>query len=191
MTQALIICNMQYDHLPGGPLPIDGSDLMLNRIRMLVTQVKQEDGIVIATREWHPANHFSFTEQYDGHEPLPVHCVEATRGAKIHTSIRKYADYIISLGVNRNEEGYSAFQGKTLRPVHDLEKILAHHEVDTVLVAGIRFGVEVAHTALDANAIGYHAVISVPCTDFNIKDPSYQHLVKAGVMFDQLEEAYA
>jgi nicotinamidase/pyrazinamidase len=173
MSYALIIVGMQYDHLPGGVLPVAESGDILIEIREQIVRAKQlevenqEVNPIIAVREWHPDNHFTFELPYDGHEAYPPHCVEGTKGGRLHTSVSKYADYVVSMGMNRNEEAYSAFQGKTLRPVHSLEEILQIERVDTVVVCGIRFAVEVKHTALDANAIGYRTVIPPLATDFD------------------------
>jgi nicotinamidase/pyrazinamidase len=187
MSHALIILGMQYDHLPGGTLPVEGDVLLEVREQILRTKrleaENEETNLIVAVREWHPENHFTFEIPYDGHEPYPPHCVEGTKGARLHTSVSKYADYVISMGMNRNEEAYSAFQGKTLRPVFTLEEILKADAVDTVVVCGIRFSVEVKHTALDANAIGYKTIIAA-ATDRYFDYELREDLIKRGIQVD-------
>lgn len=166
MNKALLVMGMQYDHLSNGPLPVDGADELLTPIRNYIVENYLEQGLVIAAREWHPKNHFSFSESWDGHDPYPIHCVEGTKGARIHTGIARYCDAIVSFGQHRNAEEYSAFSGKTLRPVVDLSDILHECDVTSIEVCGIRAGVEVAQTALDAHAIGYDTYCNLTLSDY-------------------------
>lgn len=163
MSYAVFVCCLQYDHLPGGPLETPGADQLLAPILALINH--EDCAAAIAVREWHPENHYSFSDnpQFTDHS-WPPHCVQGTKGARMHRSISRYADYMVSIGMNRNEEAYSAFAGKTLRPVHYPEEILALHNVDTVVVTGIRYSVEVKHTALDAAALGYRTIVPLDTT---------------------------
>jgi nicotinamidase/pyrazinamidase len=182
MSYALIVTGMQYDHLPGGPLQTPNADQILAPISQLIHDAE----IVVAVREWHPENHYTFSEdpRHEDHS-WPPHCVQGTKGARIHSSIRRHSNYVVSMGMNRNEEAYSAFAGKTLRPVYYLEEILAVHEVNVVVVAGIRYSVEVKHTALDANALGYRTVVPLDTTihegDPNSAD-TREKFTRAGVI---------
>ena len=45
--------------------------------------------VVIATRDWHPADHSSFAEQGG---PWPVHCVAGTQGAQLHPDLDRSPD---------------------------------------------------------------------------------------------------
>lgn len=166
---AQIIVDVQYDFLPGGALGVHDGDAILIPLRNYAAQSK----LCIASRDWHPENHFSFSENpryEDG--SWPPHCVQGTRGAKLHPSVRKYADYTISKGMKPNEEAYSAFAGKTLRPVQTLEEILEMHTMhhvdmmfdETILVTGLALDYCVAHTAFDANAIGYRTIVPLDAT---------------------------
>lgn len=158
---ALIVMGMQYDHLAGGALPVPGAEDLLIPIRQ---QMHNVDSVILC-REWHPENHYTFADNpryMDG--SWPAHCVQGTKGARIHPSLRKYANCVISMGMQRNEESYSAFSGKTLRPVMLLEEILQDIDADQVQVAGVRLGVEVLYTALDASALGYDTTVLSDCT---------------------------
>lgn len=163
MSYVVIACGMQYDHLPGGVLPTPGADQLLAPI-LEVSNAPDCVGM-IAVREWHPENHYTFSDEpkFEDHS-WPPHCVQGTKGAKVHRSISRYADHVVSIGMNRNEEAYSGFAGKTLRPVYALEELLAMANVETVVVAGVRYSVEVKHTALDANALGYRTIVPLTTT---------------------------
>lgn len=154
---ALIAVDVQRDFLPGGVLEVPEGD----RILIPLVALAQAAELVIASRDWHPDNHFSFS-----YDPLyedgswPPHCIQKSRGAKIHPSINRYADFVISKGVNRNPpDAYSAFAGKTLRPVESLEDILRRSPIETVVVGGLALDYCVRYTALDANALGYRTIV--------------------------------
>jgi nicotinamidase/pyrazinamidase len=182
MTYALIVCGMQYDHLPGGVLATPNSDQILAPI----VQLTRDAAVTIAEREWHPENHYTFSDnpRFEDHS-WPPHCVQGTKGARLHSSLRRHADYVVSIGMNRNEEAYSTFAGKTLRPVLFTEEILGKFGVTTVVVTGIRYSVEVKHTALDANSLGFLTIVPRDTTVVG-EDPrqgeTMEALSRAGVL---------
>ena len=164
MSTCLIAIDPQYDYLPGGSLEIPGAE---NVIRNLAAQAHIAD-LVIVTRDWHPENHFSFTndpEYKDG--SWPAHCVQNTKGARIFPALRRKAAYVISKGTNKNPpDDYSAFTGKTLRPVERLDEILARHKPEQIWIGGFVLEICVQHTAFDANILSSEWTVSVlrPCT---------------------------
>jgi len=54
---ALIAVDAQLDFLPGGALRVPGADVVVALIRELASYV----GTVVATRDFHPPSHCSFT----------------------------------------------------------------------------------------------------------------------------------
>ena len=74
--------------------------------------------LVIATRDWHPADHGSFVARGG---PWPVHCVADTPGAQLHPALNQAAIHkIIDKGSDPTTEGYSAFEGTDLAQLlHD------------------------------------------------------------------------
>lgn len=179
---ALIIVDCQYDFLPGGALAVPDGDKVLFPIASLAPGAN----LVVASRDWHPEDHFSFADEptySDG--SWPVHCVQGTKGARIHTSVRKYAHYTISKGMNRNPpDAYSAFAGKTLRPVSSLEEILQRSPIQTVVVTGLAFDYCVRYTALDAAALGYRTVVpgdAIRGVDDHSSEDAMIALERAGV----------
>jgi nicotinamidase-related amidase len=144
--------NPQFDYLPGGALETPGC----LRIVQNLAQLASRADLVILTRYCHPENHFSFADDplyQDG--SWPPYCVQGTKGARIFRPLAKLADYTLSLGMNRNPpEQYSAFTGKTLRPVEDIGDILERQPVDEIIVGGFLFETNVKWTLFDANAVG-------------------------------------
>ena len=61
--------------------------------------------IVAATRDWHPPDHESFSEQGG---PWPVHCVQGTPGAAFHKSLQiPHAGLVLRKGMDRTIDSYS------------------------------------------------------------------------------------
>ena len=56
-VDALLIVDFQNDFTPGGALPVAGGD----RIGGPIASLLDSFDLVIATRDWHPAEHGSFT----------------------------------------------------------------------------------------------------------------------------------
>jgi len=146
-VDALIIVDVQNDFCGGGALEVPDGDAVIEQINQLSTQFPY----VVATRDWHPPDHDSFTQQGG---PWPVHCVRNTPGAQIHPSIETdRIDAIVDAGREPDEEGYSGFENT------ELESLLRGHDVDTVHVTGLALDYCVKATALDAARKGFHVIV--------------------------------
>jgi nicotinamidase/pyrazinamidase len=157
----LIIVDVQFDFLPGGELAVPDGDSVLHPISLLA----REASLVVASRDWHPEDHFSFSEypQYVD-QSWPPHCIQGTKGARVHPSMRKLANFTVSKGTDKNVEDYSAFRGRTLRPVQTLQEILDRSPLDALVVTGLALDYCVRYTALDANALGYKTIVPLNAT---------------------------
>jgi nicotinamidase/pyrazinamidase len=140
MPEALLIIDFQNDFVPGGALPVEDGDAIAPRVDELLDSGRFD--LVVATRDWHPADHASFVEQGG---PWPPHCVQGTEGAELYPSLdRSRIDYIVDVGAGQEDEGYSGFEKS------DLAEILRRHEIDAVTVVGLATDYCVRATALDA-----------------------------------------
>lgn len=140
MPEALLIIDVQNDFLPGGALALPGGDGVIDPINALATDPRF--AVVIATRDWHPANHSSFADQGG---PWPAHCVQGTPGAELTDRLNREAiDAVIDKGTDRAGDGYSGFENPELRELLRLEQI------DAVTIVGLATDVCVKHTAADA-----------------------------------------
>ncbi len=140
--RALIVVDVQNDFCPGGALAVPDGDAVVAPINRLAAQAD----FVVATRDWHPADHGSFAEQGG---PWPVHCVAGTPGAELHAKIDQgLVDAIVDKGQAPDREGYSGFEGT------DLERLLREHLIDAVDIAGLALDYCVKATALDARRAG-------------------------------------
>lgn len=145
--RALIVVDVQNDFCPGGALAVPDGDAVVEPINRMA----REAPLVIATRDWHPADHGSFAERGG---PWPVHCVAGTAGAELHPGIeRDRVDVVLDKGQALDRDGYSGFEGT------ELERLLREHDVDTVDITGLALDYCVKATALDARRAGLNVVV--------------------------------
>ena len=145
--EALLIVDVQNDFCPGGALAVPDGDAVIGPINELARRAD----FVVATRDWHPADHGSFVDQGG---PWPVHCVADSSGAQIHDGIdTSRIDLIVDKGRLVDTDGYSGFEDT------ELESALASHHVDEVHVAGLALDYCVKETALDARRAGYQVTV--------------------------------
>ena len=145
---ALIVVDVQRDFCPGGALAVPRGD----KVVPVINQLLGLGGwLAIATRDWHPPDHCSFTAQGG---IWPPHCVAETPGAAFHpaldlTRVRN----VISKATTRAAEAYSGFQGT------DLQELLAGLGIRRVFVCGLATDYCVKATALDARKAGLDVVV--------------------------------
>jgi nicotinamidase/pyrazinamidase len=149
---ALIIVDVQNDFTPGGALGVPDGDAVIPAVNALAA----DSEFVVATRDWHPADHGSFAEQGGS---WPVHCVAESEGAQLAPGVdRKLIDVVVDKGQSRDAEGYSGFEHT------GLEELLRSRDVDTVHVAGLALDYCVRATALDARRAGFDVVVHLSAT---------------------------
>ena len=146
MADALIIVDYQNDFArPDGALSVPAGEEVADHINALARSGDYE--LVLATRDWHPPDHGSFTEQGG---IWPVHCVQGTPGAELHPALdTEPVDAIVDKGQDPGTEGYSAFDATSLA------ETLRARGVDAVTVVGLATDYCVKNTALDALREGF------------------------------------
>jgi nicotinamidase/pyrazinamidase len=149
VAEALLIIDFQNDFTPGGALAVPDGDAIAPRVAELLESGRFD--LVVATRDWHPADHASFEEQGG---PWPPHCVQGSEGAELHASLdRNRIDYVVDVGSGRTDEGYSGFEKS------DLAEILRRHQIDSVTVVGLATDYCVRASALDALREGFAVTV--------------------------------
>lgn len=144
---ALIIVDVQNDFCPGGALAVAAGDDVVPILNRLAPHF----GTVVATQDWHPADHRSFASQGG---PWPVHCVAETPGAALHPALdREPIDLLIRKATTAQDEAYSGFDGT------DLASQLRQRGVRRVYVAGLALDYCVDATALDARRAGFETYV--------------------------------
>jgi nicotinamidase/pyrazinamidase len=172
---ALIIVDLQPDFMPGGALPVEEGDEIVEPIEKLVAGL--EVGLCVATQDWHPEGHVSFASSHEGHEPgdvidlhgrdqtlWPDHCVQGTPGAELHPEMDwRPVNAVIRKGADPRADSYSGFRNnwdaRGERPTTGLEGYLRERGVETVIVCGLARDVCVKWTAEDAAMAGFRTIV--------------------------------
>lgn len=161
---ALILVDLQYDFMPGGALAVTDGDQVI----AVANQLMPHFDMVVATQDWHPANHKSFASQHDGmgvgdvvqldgvEQMLwPDHCVQGTPGADLHEDLdTKRIHQIVQKGTNTQIDSYSGFFDNGHRQATGLAAVLKQSDVTEVAVMGLATDYCVKFTALDALELG-------------------------------------
>jgi len=146
-TDALIVVDVQNDFCPGGALAVPAGDEVVPELNRWLHAAQQGGAGVFATRDWHPSDHTSFTDQGG---PWPPHCVQNTPGAEFHTDLELPMGVpVISKGVEAADDSYSNF-AKT-----DLDARLRAGGATRLWIGGLALDYCVLWTALEAVRLGY------------------------------------
>lgn len=182
---ALLIVDVQYDFLPGGALGIADADQIIPIINQWITAAKEAGVPIIASRDWHPANHCSFEAQGG---PWPAHCVKHTHGAALHEELNLPDDVIIfSKASMPDKENYSAFEGKSDNDQSLAEKLHALN-VKRIWVCGLALDYCVYYSGLDADKHGFLYHVILPATKAITEDTKQKALADLIVHHAVLEE---
>jgi nicotinamidase/pyrazinamidase len=146
---ALLVVDVQRDFCPGGALPVPGGDQVVPVINRIVPMF----GRWIYTRDWHPADHISFSPKPRFENgSWPAHCVQGTPGAMWCAGlIMPMNAILVSKGDKTGQECYSGFQVDRL----DLATFLQLRKVERLFITGLATEYCVRQTALDGCAAGF------------------------------------
>jgi nicotinamidase/pyrazinamidase len=162
---ALIIIDVQNDFCPGGALEVRDGD----RVIPVINRLSHLFSIIVATQDWHPANHKSFASQHAGKKPLdviklgeteqvlwPNHCVQGTGGADFHPGLNiKPVKLIVRKGMNPEIDSYSGFFENDRETPTGLEFYLKGFGIMDVYLGGLATDYCAYYTAKDALKLGF------------------------------------
>jgi nicotinamidase/pyrazinamidase len=168
-VRALLLVDLQYDFMPGGALPVPDGDAVVPVANALMPAFT----LVVATQDWHPADHGSFAVNHPGTAPgdmvdlggvpqilWPAHCVQNTKGAELHADLRAVdIDHIVHKGTDRNVDSYSTFFDNARQRETGLDKYLKQHDVDELVLMGLATDYCVQYSVLDAVELGYAVTV--------------------------------
>ena len=173
--RALLVVDVQNDFLPGGALAVPHGDEILPPLRGLMDSNAFE--LIVATQDWHPRGHISFASRHRGHQVMdsiqlyhheqtlwPDHCVQGTRGARLHSDLPwdKVAA-IIRKATDPAVDSYSALRNnwnpRGKRPPTGLSGYLKNHRVREVVICGLARDFCVRWSAEDAVKDGFRTSV--------------------------------
>ena len=117
--KTLIIVDVQNDFIPGGALEVPEGD----QIIPVINSIQEKFDLVVATQDWHPANHSSFASNHDGMKPFgkiewrgaeqilwPDHCVINSKGADFHPDLKMdKVEAVFRKGMDWKIDSYRGF----------------------------------------------------------------------------------
>lgn len=189
MARALLLVDIQNDFCAGGALAVAEGDSTVDIANAMIDWCKTRGDAVVASQDWHPADHGSFASQQhvepysegllDGLPQTfwPDHCVQNTEGAALHPLLNaKAIDALFHKGENPAIDSYSAFFDNGHRQKTQLDKWLRHHDVNELIVLGLATDYCVKFTVLDALTLGYNVdVITDGCRGVNLHAQDSAH----------------
>jgi len=165
----LLLVDIQNDFLPGGALAVsEGDDVV-----PVANELMPRYDLVVATQDWHPADHLSFASQHagrsvgdvvelDGLDQVlwPDHCVRPTPGAGFASALDVAGiDHVVRKGTNRRIDSYSGFFDNGHRKATGLEAYLREQGATELHVMGLATDYCVKFTVLDACALGFDTTV--------------------------------
>ena len=181
MTKALILVDIQNDFLPDGALAVPDGDQVIPVANQLIPKFE----LVVATQDWHPANHGSFASMHPAHQPgdlielhgleqilWPDHCVQESKGAEFATELNlPESAHVFRKGTDESIDSYSGFFDNGHRKATGLGDFLQQRQVSEVYIVGLATDYCVKFTALDARQHGFNTNLILPgCRGVNLCD---------------------
>ncbi|MGB7490647.1 MAG: bifunctional nicotinamidase/pyrazinamidase, partial [Thermoanaerobaculia bacterium] len=159
MSWALILVDLQNDFLPGGALEVPDGDQVIpvaNRVQPLFE-------VVVASQDWHPADHGSFAASHPGKQPgeqielagltqilWATHCVQDSEGARLASGLEtSRIDRIFYKGSDPQIDSYSCFYDNGHRRSTGLAEYLREQRATEVYLLGLATDYCVKFSALD------------------------------------------
>ncbi|MCY2982994.1 MAG: bifunctional nicotinamidase/pyrazinamidase [Planctomycetota bacterium] len=168
-NRALILVDLQNDFVEGGALAVpDGMAVVA-----IANQIMANFDLVIATQDWHPADHQSFASQHSGvsigqqfmlngqpQTAWPDHCIQETFGAELVAGLETHRiAKIVRKGTDKSIDSYSGFYDNGHQKSTGLAEFLRSRGVDHVAVMGLATDYCVRFTALDAVREGFETTL--------------------------------
>ena len=163
--KALIIIDVQNDFLAGGSLAVNNG----NQVIPVINNILGLFPLVVATQDWHPANHGSFASNHlmkknfdkielEGLEQIlwPDHCIQGTPGASLseHLNLTN-VEAIFRKGTDKSIDSYSGFFDNGKRKSTGVAGYLNGRGVKEVYLVGLAGDYCVGYTAIDALSLGF------------------------------------
>ena len=177
---AFLVVDVQNDFLPGGALAVPDGDQVIPIVNRLVECF----ALVLATQDWHPANHGSFAANHPNRRPgemidlngirqilWPVHCVQGSPGAAFSPQLRtERFSNVFRKGVDPGIDSYSGFFDNGRKRSTGLAEYLRDRNVDELFICGLATDYCVKFSSFDSIGSGIRThVIEDACRGVDLK----------------------
>ncbi len=167
--KTLIIIDIQNDFIPGGSLEVPEG----YKIIPVINGIMDKFDLVIATQDWHPANHISFASGHENKKPFeriewkgmqqvlwPDHCVQGTYGAEFHPELdMTRVEAIFRKGMDWQIDSYSGFYDNGHIKNTGLAGYLRERKAHDLYFCGLAADVCVWYSILDARDAGFSVAL--------------------------------
>jgi nicotinamidase/pyrazinamidase len=157
---ALLVVDIQNDFLPGGALAVPDGDQVIP----IANRLMGFFSLILATQDWHPANHGSFAANHPNRHPgevinlngimqvlWPVHCVQGSPGAAFSAQLRtERFSKVFKKGVDPGIDSYSGFFDNGKKRSTGLTEYLRDRSVNQLFICGLATDYCVKFSALDS-----------------------------------------
>ncbi|MEL6863394.1 MAG: bifunctional nicotinamidase/pyrazinamidase [Bacteroidota bacterium] len=176
---ALILVDLQVDFCTAGALEVPHGEEVIPIANRLMSHFP----LVIATQDWHPADHGSFAANHLWRKPgqiidlhgleqilWPIHCVQNTFGATFHRALQQdKIHHIVQKGTDKTVDSYSGFFDNGRRKATGLKTYLRDKGVETLYIMGLATDYCVKYTVMDALDLGFKVhLISDGCRGIDL-----------------------
>lgn len=172
--RALILVDLQNDFCPGGALEVPQG----NEVIPIANTLMEQFDLVVATQDWHPANHGSFAANHPWRKPgqvieldglqqilWPIHCVQESFGAQFVKDLDQSSIHQVFVkGTDPMVDSYSGFFDNGQRKATGLGDFLVQRGVNEVYVMGLALDYCVKFTVLDALKLGFETYLIIDGT---------------------------
>ncbi len=187
--KALLLIDLQIDFCSSGVMEVPEGDQVIG----VANQLMEVFDLVVATQDWHPADHKSFAANHPWRHPgqvieweglqqilWPIHCVQHSFGAMFHPRLhRDKIDKIIYKGAHPDIDSYSGFFDNGYLNATELEDYLKAKKVTELYIMGLATDYCVGFTALDALKLNFKTfVIGDGCRGINLKEGDAQAMLE-------------
>lgn len=167
--RTLIIVDAQNDFMPGGALEVRNGDRIVPVINKIISKFE----LVVATQDWHPAEHKSFAINHPNRKEFevidlngieqklwPPHCVQGTPGADFHPQLQlNPVEAIFRSAMDVEVDSYSGFYDNAHLKSTGLAGFLREKGADDLYFCGLAADICVYYTIKDALAEGFKATL--------------------------------
>ncbi len=179
--KALLLVDVQNDFCPGGALEVKKG----NEVVPVANKLSKRFDLVVATQDWHPANHLSFAANHPWRKPgqvidlngldqilWPIHCVQGSFGAEFVKELdTSNFTGVFRKGTDPEIDSYSGFFDNGHRKATGLHEFLQEKGVNELYIMGLAQDYCVKFTVLDALELGYEVHLIVDGTrPVNLKE---------------------
>ena len=181
MMRALILIDIQNDFCQGGALEVRNGD----EVVPVANETMKKFSLVVASQDWHPANHGSFAANHPWRRPgnviqlngleqilWPIHCVQGSFGAEFVRELdTSLIQKVFVKGTDPQIDSYSCFFDNAHLKDTGLGDYLKENGVDEVYILGLALDYCVRYSVLDALELGFKTyLVADGCRGVNLKE---------------------